>query len=186
MKWSDDATLPWPADIGWLERIAAAGQQGKWTEFFSLERETGKKVLVAWSAGREAARVEQLSDQAIQQEVLASLAAMFGSGAVPPPAEWIITRWQRDPLAGGSYSYYKVGSGPQDRDALAATLGGRVYFAGEATNKAIMSTTHGALNTGLKAGQTVLNKLLARRRRGERRELSIGDEHTVNEEKART
>jgi monoamine oxidase len=165
LKWDDNTILPWPANIGWLERIAAAGQQGKWTEFFSLERDTGKKVLVAWSAGREAARVENLSNQQIQQEVMASLAAMFGSGAVPVPRELIVTRWLRDPLAGGSYSYYKVGSGPADRDQLAATLGGRVFFAGEATNKALMSTTHGALNTGLKAGQSVLNKLNARERR---------------------
>jgi Flavin containing amine oxidoreductase len=106
MKWNSSAALPWPNDLGWMERIATLGNQGNWTEFFSLERDTQHKVVIAWTAGRVAERVEQLDDESIQQEVMASLAAMFGDGAVPPPEEWIISRWLADEWSSGSYSYH--------------------------------------------------------------------------------
>jgi len=158
MEWDASADLPWPSNLGWLEKIAPLGQQGKWTEFFNLERDLNKKVLVAWTAGREAQRVEKLTNAQIKTEVLASLEAMYGVGSVPAPKDWIITRWMADEFAGGSYSYYAVGSSPKNRKDLAAPVGNRVYWAGEATNTVYMSTTQGALQTGLAVGQQVLNK----------------------------
>jgi lysine-specific histone demethylase 1 len=45
-----------------------------------------------------------------------------------------MTRWSADPMCWGSYSSVAVGSpGAPDYDALAQPLGGRVFFAGEAT-----------------------------------------------------
>jgi monoamine oxidase len=106
MQWDSDDNLPWPGDIGWFQKIAPLGEQGKWTEFFSLQWESGQKIVIAWSAGREAVRVEQLSDDEIKEEVMASFASMFGEGVVPTPKDWIISRWLMDPWSRGSYSYY--------------------------------------------------------------------------------
>lgn len=52
LRWSDDATLPWPSNVEWLERIASLGDQGHWTEFFNLKPTSGEQVLVAFSAGK--------------------------------------------------------------------------------------------------------------------------------------
>lgn len=83
------------------------------------------------------------------------------SGAtVPPggiePMVWRRTRWADDPWARGSYSYYAVGSSPDDRAAFAAPVGGVVFFAGEHTDVANPSTTHGALTSGRRAAADVL------------------------------
>jgi lysine-specific histone demethylase 1 len=46
-----------------------------------------------------------------------------------------MTRWASDPMAYGSYSSVAVGSGgPADYEVMARPVGGRLFFAGEATS----------------------------------------------------
>lgn len=74
---------------------------------------------------------------------------------VPDPEDWVVTRWRADPFAGGSYSFLAVGSSPDDRRALAAPVGDRLFFAGEATSVANPATAHGALESGRAAAAAV-------------------------------
>lgn len=79
-----------------------------------------------------------------------------GEGSdVPEPEDWVVTRWRADPFAGGSYSFLAVGSSPDDRRALAAPVGDRLFFAGEATSVANPATAHGALESGRAAAAAV-------------------------------
>jgi monoamine oxidase len=78
------------------------------------------------------------------------------SSSVPDPDGFVITRWRADPFALGSYSYLAVGSAPDDRRALAAPLGDRLFFAGEATSVAHPATVHGAAASGERAAAEVL------------------------------
>jgi len=64
------------------------------------------------------------------------------------PVASIITRWRQDPFAFGSYSYLPPGASPADRAALGASIGGRLFFAGEATSLDYSATVHGALLSG--------------------------------------
>ena len=60
---------------------------------------------------------------------------MFPGVSVPEPIETRVTRWGKDPLSLGSYSYVcHPGASEKARDALAAPWG-NVLFAGEATSK---------------------------------------------------
>jgi len=55
------------------------------------------------------------------------------------------TRWASDPMSFGSYSSVAVGShGADDYDALAKSVKGRLFFAGEATIAKWPATMHGA------------------------------------------
>ena len=78
------------------------------------------------------------------------LKQMFGSG-IPDPIGFQITRWSQDPYSYGAYSFYKLGSKPVMRDDLAAPIGNRVFFAGEATHRQMFATVHGALLSGQRA-----------------------------------
>jgi monoamine oxidase len=61
----------------------------------------------------------------------------------------VVTRWASDPLCYGSYSHLAVGSrGPEDYDIMAESVGGRLFFAGEATIKMYPATMHGAFISG--------------------------------------
>ena len=73
-------------------------------------------ILVAFSSGSNALRLEKLSDFQIKEEALAALHSMFGT--IPEPKEVIITRWQADEFARGSYSFNKVNQDEDDRENL--------------------------------------------------------------------
>lgn len=157
-KWDSSTNLPWPGNVEWLEKIGTP--QGRWTEFYNLQPINGKKILIAFSAGREAERAELLTDAQIQTEVFASLKEMFNVD-IPAPTHSRVTRWKQDVFSYGSYSYYKLGSRPRDRENLRASLNGRVFFAGEACHMTYPSTTHGAYMTGIE----MAGKITRRRRR---------------------
>lgn len=78
-----------------------------------------------------------------------------GRGGVPDPEAWTVTRWRADPFARGSYSFLAVGSSPDDRRALAAPVGDRLFFAGEATSVDNPATAHGALTSGRDAASVL-------------------------------
>ena len=83
---------------------------------------------------------------------------------VPAPAAMVRTSWSTDPWSSGSYSFLGVGAEPKSRVALAATLGNRVFFAGEATSSESPSTVHGAMQSGDRAAGEVLGVAGARER----------------------
>lgn len=76
---------------------------------------------------------------------------------VPEPLAMIRTSWSTDPWARGSYSYLPVGATPALRAALAQPINGRLFFAGEATSSKAPATVHGALASGQRAAQEVLD-----------------------------
>lgn len=76
-----------------------------------------------------------------------------GPAVVPDPDGVLVTRWAADPYARGSHSFPRVGSGPADRRALAASVAGRLFFAGEATSPDHPGSVHGAYQSGRRAAR---------------------------------
>jgi hypothetical protein len=67
--------------------------------------------------------------------------------------------WNRDPYAQGAYSYQVVGGGDAT-SALARPVGGRLFFAGEATDtEGATGTVHGAISSGRRAARQVKRAL---------------------------
>lgn len=95
---------------------------------------------------------------------LSQVCATAAAGFVPlVPAEaagnnptgYIRTNWSRDPYALGAYSYFAKGSDRRHTRALAAPVGDRLFFAGEATHPEYNSTVHAALEAGQIAADAV-------------------------------
>lgn len=149
--WDETDHLPWPKDKEWIEYITIDGKQGRWTEFYSPLPLNGCRQLYAYSAGRSAEKSQ--TDDETKEEVLAVLSGIFGN--VPEPRQVIITEWDKDEFSQGAYSFYKVGSGPEHRRALARSLKRRLYFAGEATNVEHFATAQGALLSGIRAAKEI-------------------------------
>lgn len=76
---------------------------------------------------------------------------------VPDPIQTICTRWGSDPFSCGSYSHVRVQSSGRDYDILAESVGGRLFFAGEATTRQYPATMHGAFLSGLREASRILN-----------------------------
>ena len=126
-----------------------------WPDVFNWQPMCGQPVLVAFKSGRAARADERQSDAELVAQLMSQLRQALGS-AVTEPLAWHVTRWASDPLAGGSYSYLRVGATPDDYDRLAAPLADRLFFAGEATHRAHSATVHGAYLSGRREAERIL------------------------------
>lgn len=140
---------PEPLQFGWL-----TGDDDAFDDFLNLAPFTHRPLLLAFTSGRFAQRLEEKPDAEIIGGVMAVLRRLFGND-IPAPHAWRITRWRSDPFAAGSYSYVPVGATPDDFDALAAPVAGRLFFAGEATHRRYYATVHGAYLTGKREAERI-------------------------------
>jgi monoamine oxidase len=106
-------------------------------------------ALVLMTGGALSREIERWDEPRLEQWAGEIVRDLFGNRA-SRPTRIERTRWAEDPFARGSYSYVAVGSTPADIDALAEPLGGRLFFAGEATYRHHWGGAHGAYVSGLR------------------------------------
>ena len=74
---------------------------------------------------------------------------------IPAPRAALVHDWRRDPFSRGAYSYVRVG-GEGAREDLAVPIAGTLFFAGEATDPEESGTVAGALRSGQRAAQQLI------------------------------
>ena len=145
----------WNSRLDWLNHLPRQGQAGQWTEWVSFARPTQRPVLMGFNAAEFGRKIEAWDDSTVVQSAMGALRAMFGQD-IPTPVDALVTRWDADPFARGAYSCHVLGSSPAQRDDLAKSVNGRLFFAGEATERRHYQTVHGAYQSGLRAAHEVL------------------------------
>ncbi|MEZ4640019.1 MAG: FAD-dependent oxidoreductase [Caldilineaceae bacterium] len=146
----------WDDEFDWLGYLSL--EPGRWQEWVSLARPTGLPILLGFNAADYGRAIEARTDAEIVDDAMQTLRAIFGDD-IPDPEDVQITRWAADPFALGSYSFNALGSSPDMRDALAAPVDNRIFFAGEATSRAYFGTVHGAYLSGVRAAQEILEQV---------------------------
>lgn len=163
--WESEAQASswWPNGKEYMSLVTEDdATSGVWTSFFN-DRELGNGghfVLSAWIGGDDAKAVEEQSDQTIVKQVLENLRGMLGDD-VPEPSKFVISRWGQDEFARGCYSFVNVGGRrpvQRAREKLAATVGTRLFWAGEATTSAYGST-YGAHGSGIDAAERIMKSM---------------------------
>jgi len=135
------------------ETISYVGQvTGEWCDWLNLVPYTNAPVLLAFHGGAKGFAIEELSDEEIIAGAIKTLRVIYGD-SIPDPIGYVITRWSKDPLTFGSYSYIPPFASGKDYDLLAAPVDDVLFFAGEATNRYYPSTVHGAYMSGLRAAK---------------------------------
>ncbi|WP_230211146.1 flavin monoamine oxidase family protein [Streptomyces kaniharaensis] len=142
------------ADTDWLMCVPNLDKYGQWEQWINGNRAVGQPVLLGFNAADFGRTIEGWSDAQIVAGAMGTLKTIYG-GNIPQPTDFQITRWASDPYARGSYSFNKVGSTPAMRDQLAARIGDRVHFAGEATQRDSFATVHGAYLSGIRAAEEI-------------------------------
>jgi monoamine oxidase len=112
-------------------------------------------VLLGFNAADHGRTIEYWSDDQIVASAMQTLRTLFGRN-VCELLDYQITRWASDPFARGAYSFNALGSTPRMRDHLAQSPNGKVFFAGEATERKHYGTVHGAYQSGLRAAQEIM------------------------------
>ena len=135
--WWTSNPLPYPILTGWAAGPNAAVHTGR------------SQDAIIQSAVRALARILELDESKLRQQL---------TGAY-------MHDWQEDPFSRGAYSYASVG-GIDAAKALAAPVEETLYFAGEATNSSgYGGTVHGAMASGFRAAEEVLQSQGARPQR---------------------
>lgn len=130
-----------------------------WIEFINFDYYIQQPILMALNAGPRARQLEQWSEQQIIDSVMLALQTIYGK-EIPRPEACLITRWENDLLARGSYSYLPVGVTGEECDKLGDPVQNILFFAGEATNYKMLGTVHGAYLSGIKAAKLIHSSLI--------------------------
>lgn len=142
----------WP-EADWLGYLAE--QRGRWAEWLNMNKHLRQPLLIGFNAAAYGREVEALSDEQTVAEGLRVLRRLFGD--VPEPEAFAVTRWASDPFARGAYSFVGVGASSAERAALGESVGGRLFFAGEATSVEYPGNVHGAWLSGERAAREILD-----------------------------
>ncbi|KAL9141349.1 hypothetical protein ABFS82_14G096900 [Erythranthe guttata] len=139
--------------------------RGEFFLFYSYSSVAGGPLLIALVAGEAAVKFESMSPVESVNRVLEILRGIYGPKgiAVPDPVQAVCTRWGQDQFSYGSYSYVAIGASGDDYDILAESVGDRVFFAGEATNKQYPATMHGAFMSGMREAANIMRVVTRKR-----------------------
>ncbi|KAL9227179.1 hypothetical protein vseg_002903 [Gypsophila vaccaria] len=140
-------------------------RRGEFFLFYSYATVAGGPLLMALVAGEAAHKFESMPPTDAVTHVLQILRGIYEPQGitVPEPIQTVCTRWGSDPFCLGSYSNVAVGASGDDYDILAENVGdGRLFFAGEATNRRYPATMHGAFLSGLREAANMAHYSSAR------------------------
>ena len=121
-------------------------------------RPFGRDLVVGHVGGAFAAALESAGEAATIDFAVERLSEMFGVRISRQVIAARATAWRSDEWIGGSYSAARPGQAHRRAD-LAAPLGRRVLFAGEATSREFYSTAHGAHISGVAAAWRAMEVL---------------------------
>ena len=116
------------------EWIVYAGETEPFNIIMNLNKfHPGSNILLLEASNRHTIRIERLSDDQVIAEVVSKLQKLYSGITVPPPDNYKITRFSRDPLFLGAWSNWPPGFTKDSHDALIAPTG-RIYYAGDYAN----------------------------------------------------
>lgn len=150
------SSIFWDKESDIIGTISATAKP--WIEFINFYRFIQQPILMAFVAGSYAQQIEKWPPQNVIAGVMRVLRNIYGDD-IPDPEGYLMTAWNQDPFAQGSYSYLPVGVAGSECDALAEPVNNRLFFAGEATNYETLSTTHGAYMSGKRAAELAIRLL---------------------------
>lgn len=138
-----------------VEGFSYVGKEtGHWSQWLNLNYYGEAPVLLAFNSGKFGREIEDWSDNKIIDEGLKVMKRIHGQ-RLPELEDYQITRWASDPFSFGSYSYVAPGVTTETVKDLAAPVGDRLFFAGEATSLDYPSTVHGAYLSGIREANRI-------------------------------
>lgn len=111
-------------------------------------------LAVGFVAGRFAEQLEKEGVGAATNFCIEGMKAVFGNNVTKYIQKTTETAWKGNLHTLGSYSYALPGA-KDARLKLSATLGNRLFFAGEATMLNAQATVHGAYLSGIRAAEEI-------------------------------
>ena len=136
----------------------AAGTRGYYTVWQNLNApgylfKQTDHILMVTTTDNESKRIESMTTQQVQAEIMQVLRNMFGKD-VQEPIDIVFPKWLENPLFRGSYSNWPIGASQKHHMNMRASLG-RLWFAGEAMSADYYGYLHGAWLEGKAIGKSI-------------------------------
>lgn len=150
----------WPNQLSFVHT-----DEGRFPTFWMRSRNDAHQ-LVAWAGGHHAEALARRTPTQLLTLAITELATAIDASATTiadAVDHWHFHDYTTDPFIRGAYSYTKVG-GTGAPQQLARPLGDRLFFAGEATDTDYEGTVAGALGSGQRAAEQVLERVGVRTR----------------------
>lgn len=130
--------------------------KGKFNYFLNVRKFTPANALMTFAFGDYADITENMSDSQVIDEIMNHLKVIYGN-SIPNPTAMLRTKWRQNTNTFGAYSFAANNSTSDDFDILAESVAGKIFFAGEHTNRDYRGTVHGAYLSGIRAFEQIIN-----------------------------
>lgn len=134
----------------------ATEPKGRWNYWLNYRTFSNENVLLGLSFGRYAPVADKMTPEEMTADALSVLRSVWGN-SVSSPESVLTTHWSEAANFKGAYSFPQTGGSQNQFDIFADPVADRLLFAGEHTLFDYHSTTHGALLSGLRAAEKILN-----------------------------
>uniref|UniRef100_A0A673AWT9 [histone-H3]-N(6),N(6)-dimethyl-L-lysine(4) FAD-dependent demethylase n=1 Tax=Sphaeramia orbicularis TaxID=375764 RepID=A0A673AWT9_9TELE len=125
-------------------------KRGMFSVFYDMDPQGKQAVLMSVITGDAVPAVREMEDKEVVDECMKVLRELFKEQEVPDPVNFFVTHWSKDSWSQMSYSFVKTGGSGEAYDILAEDVQGKVFFAGEATNRHFPQTVTGAYLSGVR------------------------------------
>ncbi|XP_069814050.1 lysine-specific histone demethylase 2 isoform X2 [Dendropsophus ebraccatus] len=132
-----------------------SNKRGLFSVFYDLDPQRKHAVLMSVITGDAATFIKDMDDKQVVKQCMVVLKSLFKEQNVPSPVKYFVTRWSKDPWAQMAYSFVKTGGSGEAYDILAEDIQGKIFFAGEATNRHFPQTVTGAYLSGVREASKI-------------------------------
>ncbi|XP_066435506.1 lysine-specific histone demethylase 2 [Eleutherodactylus coqui] len=132
-----------------------SSKRGLFAVFYDMDPQGKHAVLMSVITGDAVTFIEDMDDKQVVKQCMVVLKEMFKEQDVPNPMKYFVTHWSKDPWAQMAYSFVKTGGSGEAYDILAEDIQGKIFFAGEATNRHFPQTVTGAYLSGVREASKI-------------------------------
>ncbi|XP_074003050.1 lysine-specific histone demethylase 2 isoform X5 [Numenius arquata] len=132
-----------------------SSQRGLFSVFYDMDPEGKQSILMSVVTGDAVTTIKNLDDKQVLQQCMTVLRELFKEQEVPDPVKFFVTRWSNDPWLQMAYSFVKTGGSGEAYDIIAEDIQGKIFFAGEATNRHFPQTVTGAYLSGVREASKI-------------------------------
>ncbi|XP_072366351.1 lysine-specific histone demethylase 2 [Scyliorhinus torazame] len=130
-------------------------KRGLFGVFYDMDLQGEQCVLMSVISGDAVAVIRNMQEQHVVELCMSILRELFKEEEVPDPIRYFVTHWTKDPWTQMAYSFIKTGGSGEAYDIIAEDIQGKVFFAGEATNRHFPQTVTGAYLSGVREASKI-------------------------------
>ncbi|XP_066572012.1 lysine-specific histone demethylase 2 isoform X1 [Amia ocellicauda] len=134
---------------------STSDKRGLFGVFYDMDPQGKHSVLMSVVSGDAVTIIKDLDDKQVANMCMNTLRELFKEQEVPEPVKYFVTRWSKDMWSQMAYSFVKTGGSGEAYDIIAEEVQGKVFFAGEATNRHFPQTVTGAYLSGVREASKI-------------------------------